>query len=53
MSEEEAQAPRILEENGPNKFYSNTSCSGDSDVVDGPTSGKNKINPKRYGAYKI
>ncbi|EGU84896.1 hypothetical protein FOPG_16219 [Fusarium oxysporum f. sp. conglutinans race 2 54008] len=33
--------------------YGGTSCSGSPDVFEGPTNGKLKINPERYGAYKL
>lgn len=35
------------------QFYSGTSCSGSPDVFEGPTNGKLKVNPQRYGAYKL
>ncbi|KAH7242822.1 hypothetical protein BKA59DRAFT_502573 [Fusarium tricinctum] len=34
-------------------LYGGSSCSGDADIVEGPTNGKNKINARRYGAYKL
>ncbi|KAH6953633.1 hypothetical protein HG530_012999 [Fusarium avenaceum] len=34
-------------------LYGNSNCTGDADIVEGPTNGKNKINAKRYGAYKL